>query len=101
MANNQRPRAAPRPEKNVSESEGGGESVCVVCFKPIVYFAIGECDHLCCYECSTRIRVLCRQNDCPICRRDLSKVTEAAFHNNITHVHTRTGHTPCLYDLLR
>ncbi|XP_035788924.1 E3 ubiquitin-protein ligase ZNF598-like [Anopheles albimanus] len=74
MANNQRPRAAPRPEKNVSESEGGGESVCVVCFKPIVYFAIGECDHLCCYECSTRIRVLCRQNDCPICRRDLSKV---------------------------
>uniref|UniRef100_A0A2M4BBR1 RING-type E3 ubiquitin transferase n=1 Tax=Anopheles marajoara TaxID=58244 RepID=A0A2M4BBR1_9DIPT len=73
MANNQRQRAAPRPEKSVSESEGG-ESLCVVCFKPIVYFAIGECDHLCCYECSTRIRVLCRQNDCPICRRDLSKV---------------------------
>ncbi|ETN61632.1 hypothetical protein AND_006706 [Anopheles darlingi] len=72
MANN-RQRGTPRPEKNASESEGG-ESLCVVCFKPIVYFAIGECDHLCCYECSTRIRVLCRQNDCPICRRDLSKV---------------------------
>ncbi|XP_019549125.3 E3 ubiquitin-protein ligase ZNF598-like [Aedes albopictus] len=26
------------------------------------------------FECFTRIRVLCRQNDCPICRRDLAKV---------------------------
>ncbi|XP_049289640.1 E3 ubiquitin-protein ligase ZNF598 [Anopheles funestus] len=60
-------------EKNVSEGETT-EMLCVVCFKPIVYFAIGECDHLCCYECSTRIRVLCQQNDCPICRRDLAKV---------------------------
>ncbi|XP_055535253.1 E3 ubiquitin-protein ligase ZNF598 [Wyeomyia smithii] len=56
-----------------SESESN-EPVCVVCFKPIQYYAIGECDHLCCFECSTRIRVLCRQNDCPICRRDLAKV---------------------------
>lgn len=50
------------------------DTVCVVCFKPILFYAIGECDHLCCFECSTRIRVLCRQNDCPICRRDLAKV---------------------------
>ncbi|XP_058056995.1 E3 ubiquitin-protein ligase ZNF598 [Anopheles bellator] len=61
-------------EKLTSDPEAAAETLCVVCFKPIVYFAIGECDHLCCYECSTRIRVLCRQNDCPICRRDLSKV---------------------------
>uniref|UniRef100_A0A182TFF5 RING-type E3 ubiquitin transferase n=1 Tax=Anopheles melas TaxID=34690 RepID=A0A182TFF5_9DIPT len=60
-------------EKNVSDVETT-ETLCVVCFKPIVYFAIGECDHLCCFECSTRIRVLCQQNDCPICRRDLAKV---------------------------
>ncbi|XP_058830095.1 E3 ubiquitin-protein ligase ZNF598 [Topomyia yanbarensis] len=57
-----------------SESSEPNDSVCVVCFKPIHYYAIGECDHLCCFECSTRIRVLCRQNDCPICRRDLAKV---------------------------
>ncbi|XP_062552765.1 E3 ubiquitin-protein ligase ZNF598 [Armigeres subalbatus] len=55
-------------------SEPSTDSVCVVCFKPIQFYAIGECDHLCCFECSTRIRVLCRQNDCPICRRDLAKV---------------------------
>ncbi|XP_058126302.1 E3 ubiquitin-protein ligase ZNF598 [Anopheles ziemanni] len=71
MANQQRQRIS--QEKSVSESETA-DSVCVVCFKPIVYFAVGECDHLCCYECSTRIRVLCQQNDCPICRRDLAKV---------------------------
>ncbi|XP_053675120.1 E3 ubiquitin-protein ligase ZNF598 [Anopheles nili] len=61
-------------EKNLPEMEANSEILCVVCFKPIVYFAIGECDHVCCYECSTRIRVLCQQNDCPICRRDLAKV---------------------------
>lgn len=65
-------------EKNVSDVETT-ETLCVVCFKPIVYFAIGECDHLCCYECSTRIRVLCQQNDCPICRRDLAKVCFGRF----------------------
>uniref|UniRef100_A0A182JT38 RING-type E3 ubiquitin transferase n=1 Tax=Anopheles christyi TaxID=43041 RepID=A0A182JT38_9DIPT len=70
MANN---RQTTTLEKNVPEVETM-ETLCVVCFKPILYFAIGECDHLCCYECSTRIRVLCQQNDCPICRRDLAKV---------------------------
>ncbi|KAK2585767.1 hypothetical protein KPH14_010376 [Odynerus spinipes] len=32
------------------------------------------CEHPVCYECSTRMRVLCRQNECPICRQDLPKV---------------------------
>ncbi|XP_035911847.1 LOW QUALITY PROTEIN: E3 ubiquitin-protein ligase ZNF598 [Anopheles stephensi] len=71
MANNRQ--KAVQDKAAVSEAETT-ETLCVVCFKPIVYFAIGECDHLCCYECSTRIRVLCQQNDCPICRRDLAKV---------------------------
>uniref|UniRef100_A0A182MP14 RING-type E3 ubiquitin transferase n=1 Tax=Anopheles culicifacies TaxID=139723 RepID=A0A182MP14_9DIPT len=70
MANNRQKNVQ---EKAVSEAETT-DTLCVVCFKPIIYFAIGECDHLCCYECSTRIRVLCQQNDCPICRRDLAKV---------------------------
>ncbi|XP_050073729.1 E3 ubiquitin-protein ligase ZNF598 [Anopheles maculipalpis] len=71
MANNRQ--KAVQEKAAVSEAETT-EMLCVVCFKPIVFFAIGECDHLCCYECSTRIRVLCQQNDCPICRRDLAKV---------------------------
>ncbi|KAG1669280.1 E3 ubiquitin-protein ligase [Nymphon striatum] len=48
--------------------------VCVVCCKDIKVFAVGICDHPICHICSTRLRVLCMQNDCPICRTDLPKV---------------------------
>lgn len=50
------------------------ENTCVVCFKNVVIYSVGECDHPVCYECSTRMRVLCRQNECPICRQDMPKV---------------------------
>ncbi len=53
---------------------------CVVCClqmgttnKKSIY-AIGSCDHLVCYECSTRMRVLCKQNECPICRQEITQV---------------------------
>lgn len=50
------------------------ENTCVVCFKGVEIYSIGQCDHPVCYECSTRMRVLCRQNECPICRQDMPKV---------------------------
>ncbi|KAK3909837.1 E3 ubiquitin-protein ligase ZNF598 [Frankliniella fusca] len=50
------------------------DNTCVVCFKTVEIYSIGVCDHPVCYECSTRMRVLCRQNECPICRQDLPKV---------------------------
>lgn len=50
------------------------ENACIVCFKDVEIFSIGDCNHAVCYECSTRMRVLCRQNECPICRQDLAKV---------------------------
>ncbi|XP_049801549.1 E3 ubiquitin-protein ligase ZNF598 [Schistocerca nitens] len=50
------------------------ENTCVVCFKNVSIYSVGECDHAVCYECSTRMRVLCRQNECPICRQDMPKV---------------------------
>lgn len=50
------------------------DNACVVCFKNVDLFSVGECDHPVCYECSTRMRVLCQQNECPICRQVLSKV---------------------------
>jgi hypothetical protein len=50
------------------------ENTCVVCFKNVFIYSVGECDHPVCYECSTRMRVLCRQNECPICRQDMPKV---------------------------
>ncbi|ALC40756.1 CG11414 [Drosophila busckii] len=50
------------------------DNACVVCFRNTEIYAIGDCDHPVCYECATRMRVLCKQNECPICRHVLSKV---------------------------
>ncbi|XP_026751269.2 E3 ubiquitin-protein ligase ZNF598 [Galleria mellonella] len=58
----------------MADSQTNDNSTCVVCFKNVLYFSIGECDHPVCFECSTRMRVLCLQNECPICRQDLSRV---------------------------
>nr|XP_032520590.1 E3 ubiquitin-protein ligase ZNF598 [Danaus plexippus plexippus] len=58
----------------MADSQVYDNTTCVVCFKTVVYFSIGECDHPVCFECSTRMRVLCLQNECPICRQDLSRV---------------------------
>ncbi|KYM99169.1 hypothetical protein ALC62_10138 [Cyphomyrmex costatus] len=49
-------------------------NTCVVCYKNVDIYSIGMCEHPVCYECSTRMRVLCLQNECPICRQDLPKV---------------------------
>ncbi|XP_050302128.1 E3 ubiquitin-protein ligase ZNF598 isoform X2 [Anthonomus grandis grandis] len=54
---------------NTSDSE-----LCVVCYKKVEIYSIGICDHAVCFECSTRMRILCKQNECPICRRELPKV---------------------------
>ncbi|XP_014277891.1 E3 ubiquitin-protein ligase ZNF598 [Halyomorpha halys] len=56
------------------QSEEPQENTCVVCFKGVDIYSVGQCDHPVCYECSTRMRVLCRQNECPICRQDMPKV---------------------------
>lgn len=53
-----------------------GEDGCPVCLgnMAIKHFAVGICNHPVCAECSTRMRVLCVQNECPICRQDMPKV---------------------------
>lgn len=61
------------------KSESFEEDPCVVCFRECKYFSVGECDHPVCFECSTRMRVLCRQNECPICRQEAAKVKEFFF----------------------
>ncbi|XP_054721111.1 E3 ubiquitin-protein ligase ZNF598-like [Uloborus diversus] len=47
---------------------------CVLCCRDIKIFATGLCDHPVCYECSTRMRVLCETNECPICRTNMPMV---------------------------
>ncbi|XP_076043290.1 E3 ubiquitin-protein ligase ZNF598 [Oratosquilla oratoria] len=76
---------------------GGGqddEEVCVVCFKPVDIYSVGECDHPVCFECSTRMRVLCARNECPICRVEMAKVVFLHTVLPFANIKTRT----MLYD---
>lgn len=47
---------------------------CPVCLNRMKIYAVGMCNHPVCSECSTRMRILCAQNECPICRQDMPKV---------------------------
>ncbi|XP_055321640.1 E3 ubiquitin-protein ligase ZNF598 [Sitodiplosis mosellana] len=75
-ANNSTTSKSPSEESSpiVAVHASESDKTCVVCFKIVDIFSIGECDHPVCYECSTRMRVLCKQNECPICRRINQKV---------------------------
>ncbi|XP_039290343.1 E3 ubiquitin-protein ligase ZNF598 [Nilaparvata lugens] len=59
---------------STTREDENSENTCVVCFRTVEIFSIGECDHPVCYECSTRMRVLCTQTECPICRQEMPKV---------------------------
>ncbi|TRY59050.1 hypothetical protein DNTS_008376 [Danionella cerebrum] len=50
------------------------ESACVLCCQDIELFAVGKCDHPVCYRCSTKMRLLCDQKYCAVCREPLDKV---------------------------
>ncbi|XP_028311076.1 E3 ubiquitin-protein ligase ZNF598 [Gouania willdenowi] len=50
------------------------EKSCVLCCQEVEIFALGRCDHPVCYRCSTKMRVLCDQKYCAVCREELDKV---------------------------
>ncbi|XP_068192584.1 E3 ubiquitin-protein ligase ZNF598 [Antennarius striatus] len=50
------------------------EKHCVLCCEEVDIFALGKCDHPVCYRCSTKMRVLCDQKYCAVCREELDKV---------------------------
>ncbi|XP_013862372.1 zinc finger protein 598 [Austrofundulus limnaeus] len=50
------------------------EKTCVLCCQDNDIFALGKCDHPVCYRCSTKMRVLCDQKYCAVCREELDKV---------------------------
>lgn len=68
------PKLAQQPSEDNGDA-GDTDNTCVVCFKIAEIYSVGICDHPVCYECSTRMRVLCKQNECPICRQDMPKVS--------------------------
>nr|SVE81791.1 EOG090X01BP [Daphnia magna] len=61
-------------KKREKTSDNSENTCCPVCFKDVEIFSIGICDHPICHECSTRMRVLCKEDACPICRQELTKV---------------------------
>nr|SVE70265.1 EOG090X01BP [Daphnia similis] len=61
-------------KKREKTSDNSENACCPVCFKDVEIFSIGICDHPICHECSTRMRVLCKEDACPICRQELIKV---------------------------
>nr|SVE75597.1 EOG090X01BP [Daphnia hispanica] len=63
------------PIKKREKTSYVSENICCpVCFKDVEIFSVGICDHPICHECSTRMRVLCKEDACPICRQELTKV---------------------------
>ena len=55
------------------------EDHCDVCLNRMQFYAVGRCNHPVCSECSTRMRVLCDQKECPMCRQDMPKVFKDVF----------------------
>lgn len=64
--------AAALPER------GGGS--CVLCCGDLEATALGRCDHPVCYRCSTKMRVLCEQRYCAVCREELRQVRVGRPH---------------------
>lgn len=58
--------------------------ICDICAQDIPgperqnIFAFGRCDHHVCYVCSARLRAICDQFECPICREKLDNVIFSA-----------------------
>ena len=55
--------------------ENDEASICPLCrHEKVKIFAVGECSHPVCYLCATKMRILCEQTYCAICRQDLPQV---------------------------
>ncbi|XP_041062456.1 E3 ubiquitin-protein ligase ZNF598 isoform X1 [Carcharodon carcharias] len=67
----------------------GADKSCVLCCQELEIFAVGKCDHPVCYRCSTKMRALCGQRYCAVCRLELDQVVfikkVAPFSTIATH----------------
>ncbi|XP_033630564.1 E3 ubiquitin-protein ligase ZNF598-like [Asterias rubens] len=73
----------------MSKTTDSISSTCVLCCSGIKFYAVGQCNHHICLKCSTRMRVLCEQKYCAVCRADMPKVIATLklhpFHGIISH----------------
>lgn len=62
-------------------NEGKIEASCIICCDPLIWYAVGKCNHRgMCALCSIRRRVLYNDQKCPICMvRDLHWLTDLLY----------------------
>ncbi|XP_078610584.1 E3 ubiquitin-protein ligase ZNF598-like [Branchiostoma floridae x Branchiostoma japonicum] len=75
-------------KKPSERSRKESERACVLCCGEPEILAVGECDHPVCWKCSTRMRVLCQQNYCAVCRKDLDKVVFTTRRQTFSSIST-------------
>jgi len=66
-----------RVDSRVSEQELAEADTenCLLCSNPIIFVALGQCGHiLVCAKCSLRIRLLMDDNNCTLCKQELSEI---------------------------
>ncbi|CEG39098.1 hypothetical protein PPTG_18645 [Plasmopara halstedii] len=69
-------------EKNVSSVQDTASTreddtfdICILCADPIIYYAVGECNHHgICSKCSMRMRIIMDDRNCPMCKQPLERV---------------------------
>ncbi|XP_028670268.1 E3 ubiquitin-protein ligase ZNF598 [Erpetoichthys calabaricus] len=77
------------------ESEGS----CVLCCQEIDIYALGKCDHPVCFRCSTKMRVLCEQKYCAVCREELDKVLFVKKPDQFSTITTQNFQCEKKYDI--
>ncbi|CAH2307437.1 E3 ubiquitin- ligase ZNF598 [Pelobates cultripes] len=75
------------------------EHNCVLCCQEVEIYAVGKCDHPICYRCSTKMRVLCEQKYCAVCREELDKVIFVKQLAPFSSLNTQPMHSEKRYDI--
>lgn len=82
----------PQKDKAITDTSSP-DPICDICVQNVPgperekIFALGRCDHYVCYVCSARLRAICDQQDCPICREKLDCVIFCANKNRSFEKH--------------
>lgn len=81
---NRRPVGSHKDNNNSGTNNNTKDQICDICAQNVPgperekIFAYGKCDHHVCYVCSARLRVICDQSECPICREKLDSVSKSS-----------------------
>ena len=53
--------------------------ICTLCCQEATVWVVGPCDHTLCLTCSARMKILCKKNECPVCRVEHAKVARRIY----------------------